>query len=52
MNEILKNIYYDAKTGFISKDKLYKKAREVNITFKIVKNVLDNQATYQIILLI
>ena len=50
MNEILKNIYYDVKTGFISKDKLYKKAREVddNITLKIVQNFLDNQATYQI----
>ena len=50
MNEILKNIYYDVKTGFISKDKLYKKAREVddNITLKIFKNFLDNQATYQI----
>ena len=47
MNEILKNIYYDVKTGFISKDKLYKKAREVddNITLKIVKKFLDNQAT-------
>ena len=50
MNEILKNIYYDVKTGFISKDKLYKKAKEVdnNITLKIVQNFLDNQPTYQI----
>jgi hypothetical protein len=50
MNEILKNIYYDVQTGFISKDKLYKKAKEVdnNITLKIVQNVLDNQPTYQI----
>jgi hypothetical protein len=50
MNEVIKNIYYDVKTGFISKDKLYKKAKEVdnNITLKIVQNFLDNQPTYQI----
>ena len=50
MDEILKNIYYDVKTGYTSKEKLYKKAKGIdkNITLKNVKDFLDKQATYQI----
>lgn len=50
MEEILHKLYYDAQTGLQSKEKLYKKAKEMDkkITMKIVKEFLDKQATAQI----
>ena len=44
MDEILKNIYYDVKTGYTSKEKLYKKAKLIdeNITLKIVNPALSS----------
>jgi len=50
MEELLTDLYYNPKTGFNSKDKLYRRAKELddNITLKIVKEFLDRQATAQI----
>jgi len=50
MEELLTDLYYNPKTGFNSKDKLYRRAKELddNITGKIVKEFLDRQATAQI----
>lgn len=48
--ELLHKLYYDAETGFQSKDKLYKKAKEIDkkITLEMVRKFLDEQATSQI----
>jgi hypothetical protein len=48
--ELLHKLYYDAETGFQSKDKLYKKAKEIDrkITLDSVKKFLDEQATSQV----
>ena len=48
--ELLKQIYYNPSYGFISNEKLYKKAKEQDdtITHKIVNQFLDSQATNQI----
>lgn len=50
MEDLLKKLYYDTKTGFVSADKLYKKAKELDpkITHKIVKEFIKRQATAQI----
>ena len=50
MKELLTDLYYNPKTGFISRDKLYRRAKELdnNITLKIVKEFLDRQPTDQI----
>ena len=48
--DLLNKLNYDAKTGFQSTTKLYKKAKEIDskITFNMVKQFLDQQATAQI----
>ena len=48
--ELLQKIYYDPEHGFVSGAKLYKKAKEIdnNVTMKLVKEFLENQATHQI----
>ena len=48
--ELLHKLYYDAETGFQSKEKLYKKAKEIDqkITLEMVKKFLDEQATSQV----
>jgi mannitol/fructose-specific phosphotransferase system IIA component (Ntr-type) len=48
--ELLHKLYYDAETGFQSKEKLYKKAKEIDkkVTLELVKKFLDEQATSQI----
>ncbi len=45
--ELLYKLYYDEKTGFQSKEKLYHKAKalEPSITHRLVKEFFDNQAT-------
>ena len=50
MEELLTDLYYNPKTGFTSRDKLYRRAKELdnNITLKIVKEFLDRQPTDQI----
>ena len=50
MEELLTDLYYNPKTGYSSKDKLYRRAKELddNITLKIVKEFLDRQPTAQI----
>lgn len=50
MEEQLKQLYYSPSTGYLSADKLYRKAREANIqvTHKQVKSFLDSQETYQL----
>jgi hypothetical protein len=50
MNDLLQKLYYDPKTGYTSKEKLYRKAKDIdnNITLKIVKEFLETQPTYQI----
>ena len=44
MEELLTDLYYNPKTGYSSKDKLYRRAKELddNITLKIVKEFLDS----------
>jgi transposase InsO family protein len=48
--DLLKKLYFDPLTGLQSKDKLYRKAKDIDktITMKIVKQFLDTQATAQI----
>lgn len=50
MEELLNQLYYDAEHGFISSDKLYRKANKLDpkITRKIVKDFLSKQAPEQI----
>ena len=50
MEELLTDLYYNPKTGYSSKDKLYRRAKELddNITLKIVQEFLDRQPTAQI----
>ena len=50
INDQLKNIYYNPKTGLIDAYKLYKKAREnnINTTLKHVQDFLNNQHVHQI----
>lgn len=47
--ELLKKLYYDPTTGFVSVKKLYAKAKlqDDSITYKIVKEFLNNQTTQQ-----
>ena len=51
MEELLTDLYYNPKTGYSSKDKLYRRAKELddNITLKIVQEFLDRQPTAQIL---
>ena len=44
----LRNIYYDPKTGYRSAEKLYQKANEdgLKVSRKLVKEWLKTQATY------
>jgi len=46
----LSELYYNPKSGFLSEDKLYRKAKEngIKVTHKIIKEFLDNQYTQQI----
>ena len=39
MNEIIKNYYYDASTGYVSANKLYQKMKDdkYNVTRKQIK---------------
>lgn len=48
--ETLQKIYYDAASGFIGRDKLYRKAKAIDssITHKLVKEFLSKQETSQI----
>lgn len=48
MEKILHKIYYNPETGFLSADKLYRKAKEQNqkITLKQVKDWLNKQDIY------
>ena len=50
MEELLTDLYYNPKTGFTSRDKLHRRAKELddNATLKIVKEFLDRQPTDQI----
>lgn len=50
MEEVLKETYYNTKTGFGGLDKLYRQVKESHpsITKKQVKDFLDNQESYQI----
>ena len=49
INELLKQIYYDPKTG-LQVNKLYQKAKAINpnVTHKMVKEFLAEQSTAQI----
>jgi hypothetical protein len=48
--EQLKELYYDAESGFTSADKFYKRAREedIPVTLKQVKEFLAKQETAQL----
>src|SRR5690349_4974068 len=48
--QTIKKLYFDPKTGFISKDKLYKKAKQVDntITHALVNEFYKSNATHQI----
>ena len=48
--ELLKKLYYDPAIGLSSKDKFFRKAKEIDksITMKQVKEFLENEATAQI----
>jgi hypothetical protein len=48
--EVIKKYYYDPKTGLQSVDKLYRKLQkvDVNITRKMIKQIIDKQETAQI----
>ena len=50
MEELLTDLHYNPKTGYSSKDKLYRRAKELddNITLKIIKEFSDRQPTAQI----
>lgn len=50
MDNKLKELYYDTSTGYVSLDKLWKKAKQSieGIKYKDVKNFLDKQYTYQV----
>ncbi len=50
MNDILKKIYYNPKTGFKTYKRLYEEAKKIdkNISMKDVINFLDGQEEYQI----
>ena len=45
MNEIIKNYYYDANTGYVSANKLYQKMKDdkYTVTRKQIKDFYDNQ---------
>ena len=49
MDNLLKKLYNDPKTGFIGSDKLYKKAKAIdqNITLKRVKEWYSRQEDTQ-----
>ena len=49
MNEIIKNYYYDANTGYVSANKLYQKMKDdkYNVTRKQIKEFYDNQEVVQ-----
>ncbi len=49
-NELLERLYNDPETGFVSSDKLYKKAKEIDktITHKIVKDFYKSYSQTQI----
>jgi hypothetical protein len=46
--DILKEIYYDPKSGFISRDRLYEKVKDKGITRKQVSEFLDKQKVNQL----
>jgi len=46
--DLLKEIYFDTKTGFISLDKLYKKVKSKGILKKEVKQFYDSLEVKQI----
>ena len=50
MESVIKEAYYDIKTGFVSANKLYQKLKpdHPEITLKIVKEFVKNQSTNQI----
>lgn len=50
MNDIIRPIYYNPKTGFASLSNLYKKVKEKdpNISISDVRDWLSKQATYQV----
>ena len=48
VNEILKKVYYDPKTGFLSAKKLYENVKSKGITMKQVKDFLNAQLTVQL----
>jgi len=47
---MLKQFFYDPRTGFLDADKLYRKLKPINndITLKQVKDFVDKQFTYQV----
>jgi hypothetical protein len=47
----LKDLYYDVKTGFVSENKLYKKAKELGlkVTHKDIKEFLQKQQVTQVV---
>ena len=49
MDEIIKNYYYDANTGYVSANKLYQKMKDdkYNVTRKQIKEFYDNQEVVQ-----
>ena len=49
--ELLNKIYFDSSTGYLGKNKLYRRAKEQDksITLKLVQEFLDQQAVSQII---
>lgn len=50
MDDIIRQVYYDPKTGFTSLNKFYRTVKEKNprITLQQVKSFLDKQETYQV----
>ena len=46
MNEIIKNYYYDANTGYVSANKLYQKMKDdkYNVTRKQIKELYDSRS--------
>lgn len=50
-NKELQQLFYNPKNGFVSIDKLYKKAKQLypNITHKLVKNFYKNQEVNQVL---
>ena len=46
--ELLRKLYYDPKTGFVSAQKLWEKVKDKKVTLKQVQEWLNNQESVQV----